>query len=122
MWRLCERRGLRKGEVVAASRSHSAGAALTLVNRPLPLAANYVVFSMTSSVIAQDPPLVATYRRGDAIEQWEDDGRSLEIRRLIFGSSPRALRTTNRQQPHRHFRTQLIERGWADAIRAAIVS
>jgi hypothetical protein len=51
MWRICERRGLRKEDLVDAGKSHLAGRALALRGRPLPIAKNYVVFARSSAII-----------------------------------------------------------------------
>ena len=44
----------------AAGKAHKAGYPLTIEGHPVPVAANYVVFSRSSAVRAHDPPLVAT--------------------------------------------------------------
>ena len=122
MWRLCARRGLRKADVATSGRRHQPGDLLTLGTRPLPIADSYVIFSTSTSVIVPDPPLVAAHRRGDAAERWQADDRSNMIRELVFGASPRGLRTGNPQQPHRHFRRTLVDQGWPESLRRALSS
>lgn len=118
-WRMCERKGSRKKDVVAAFKTHAAGEPLAIGGRPLQVAENYVVFSTASAVLASDPPLVATHYKGDSRETWELDERSNRIRALIFENASRGLRTTNRQQPHRHFRRPLEDPDWPGALREA---
>lgn len=127
LWRLCDPRALRNGHcvrkehVVEASRLFAPGGPFLIDGRPVPIADNYVVFSKSSALIAQNPPVVATYRRGEREETWEADDRSFRLRRLLFGSgSERGLRTANRQQPHRHFRRRLDDPSWPAAVADAL--
>jgi hypothetical protein len=117
---MCERKGLRKTNVVAAFEKHAAGEPLAICGRTLQIAENYIVFSTTSAVLASDPPLVATHHKEDSGERWETDELSERIRALIFGNASRGLRTTNRQQPHRHFRRRLEDPNWPDALRELV--
>jgi hypothetical protein len=126
-WRMCERhalrkQGLRKKEVVAAGKRHIGGEPITIDGHPLQIAENYVVFSTASAVLTSDPPLVATHRKGDTSERWETDARSNRIRRLVFGNASRGLRTSNPQQPHRHFRRRLDDPNWPDTLREVMAS
>lgn len=107
MWRICRRSGLRKKDVVEASRAHQDGAPLRMGATPLPLADNYIVFGQESAIRPTRPILVAEFRQGDLTERWIENPTAIKIRALVFGESPRALRITNPQQPHRHFRRTL---------------
>ena len=111
LWRLCERRGLRKKQVIRLGDDHHSGDEL-----PRSVAENYIIFSTGKSVIASKPPLVAVYRKGDTGETWEPDRRAQHIREHLFGTSSRGLRTTNPQQPHRHFRRELPDSTLPQAI------
>jgi hypothetical protein len=115
LWRICRDRGLHKDDVIAASERHRAGQPL-----PLPAARNYVVFSKSSAIIARNPPLIATHRKGLAAETWEPDAGSQAIRAAVFGESPRALRITNPQRAHRHFRRCLNDPAWPRVLRDAL--
>ena len=111
LWRIAETKGLRKPAVEAAAIQHQTGATL-----PVPIAKNYVIFSKASSMIASDPPEVAAHERGQATERWHSDARSTELRKVVFGASPRGLRTRNRQQPHRH-QQRTIDARWPAVFR-----
>ena len=118
MWRLCARRGLRKADVILACTSHAPGAELLLRNQRLPVANNYVVFSRTSQITSRAPLLVATYAPGASKEQWLPDSTVSGLHDLVFAGSPRGFRTSNRQQPHRHFRRPLSDPGsWLAEVR-----
>ncbi len=117
LWRICcQRRTARKDEVVVAGRQHVPGEPLIVARRSLPVAENYIIFSKTSSILVREPPLVATYRRGDSREKWETDPRATKIRELVFGDSDRGLRTSNQRQPHRHFRRRHQDANWPDSL------
>ncbi len=91
----------------AAGKAHEPGSPLMIGKQPVPVAANYVIFSTTSVVLADDPPRVARYREGGH-EAWQTDPTSQKIRDLVLRNG-RYLRTSNYQQPHRHIRHQLAE-------------
>lgn len=121
MWRVARRPGFRKAALVAAGKAHEAGSPLRANGRPLPLAPNYVVFGKELAIRPPEPLRVATHTQGDRAERWREDPRVIAMRELIFGSSPRALRTTNRQQPHRHFRRPLAGSApWSDSLRETV--
>jgi hypothetical protein len=84
-----------------AGQKHTAGKPLTIDGHCVPVAANYVVFSRSSAVLAHDPPLVARHHEGEKQESWESDSTSAEIRKLVFRNSGRYLRINNRMA-HRH--------------------
>jgi len=103
LWRItCQSLGLHRNKFEAAGQSHKPGAPLTIRGHLVPLASNYVVFGTSSATLALDTPLIARFRRGQPHESWESDERSAAIRELILRDSNRHLRTSNRQQPHRH--------------------
>lgn len=84
---------------------------------------NYVVFNRTKGFILERPPVVATKRGADQRqEQWLDTPEAQALRNAVFGAeSERWLRTTNRQQPHRHTKRELASEGaWFEAVRAAV--
>jgi hypothetical protein len=85
----------------AAGKIHTAGKSLTIDGHRVPVAANYVVFSRSSPVLAHDPPLVARHHEGEAHESWESNSTSAEIRKLVLRNSGRGLRIPNRLA-HRH--------------------
>lgn len=121
LWRLCTGNGLRKADAVAAGDAHRAGTELTINGRSAPIAANYVIFSKEESLVVENPPVLANYHQGDRHETWVGEQRSRGIRELLLGDSQRWLRTTNRQQPHRHIRRVLPSDvpSWRNAIEAA---
>jgi hypothetical protein len=120
-WRICCRSQVsRKADLIAQSHQHVAGQPLSFGGRPLPVVENYIVFSRALSVLVDDPPLVATYRRGEVSEKWESDPQSRRLRELVFAGACRGLRTRNRQQPHRHFVRRLDDGDWPNALREAL--
>jgi hypothetical protein len=83
---------------------------------------NYVVFDRTQGFILERPPVVATKRGVEQMqEQWLETHEVQTLRAAVFGTeSERWLRTTNRQQPHRHTRRELANEGvWFESVRAA---
>ena len=106
-----------KEEVVEASLLHVPGSEFKLNGYPLPVAENYVVFAKDFALIARNPPVVATFHKGDQSETWKTDASTARLRKLLFGSaSSRGLRNANRQQPHRHFRRLLDDPSWPAAL------
>jgi len=78
------------------------------------------VFAKSSALIARRPPLVATYRKGEIFETWEDDPGAQAIREAVFDGSDRGLRIANAQRAHRHFRRTLDDVTWPEALREAL--
>jgi hypothetical protein len=117
LWRICRDRrlGAHKSEVVNAGERHHPGQPL-----PFPPAQNYVVFATKSALIARNPPLVATHRRGDSAEIWENDRGARAIRAAVFGGSLRALRIDNPQRAHRHIRRPLHDPAWPKPLHDAL--
>jgi hypothetical protein len=107
LWRVSRTRRLRKSDVDSAGRQHFPGQAL-----PLPLSESYVVFSESRKIIASHPLLVATHKKPEPHEIWKNDECIQQIKRLVFKDSSRMLRTSNRQQPHRHFRRDFDNSDW----------
>lgn len=70
---------------------------------------NYVIFGSENAIRPQTPISVAEYRKDDEQERWFCDERTQRIKSLIFCGSRRGLRTTNVQQPHRHFHRDLAD-------------
>ena len=95
---------LKKHYVVDTGKAHLPGKPLAF-----PVAANYVVFSTSSAVLADNPPVVATFSNGEAPESWKRDSTSDAIRKLVLRDSCRYLRTSNRHQPHRHIHHPHLE-------------
>jgi hypothetical protein len=123
LWRICKRndKSFSKEEIVVAGIEHQDGNPLTVRNSPAPITDNYVIFSKSQSIIARDPPHVATHDKGQSGETWRTDVRSKRIRALIFGIGERqCLRTSNPQQPHRHFHRPLCDATWAEQLFSAI--
>jgi hypothetical protein len=85
----------------ATSKAHTPGTPLTIDGHAVPIAANYVVFSRSSAVLAHDPPFVANHHKGEKHESWEDDPTSAEIRKLVLRTGCHYLRKPN-SLPHRH--------------------
>jgi hypothetical protein len=85
----------------AAGKTHTPGKPLTIGGHYVPIAANYVVFSDSSPVLAHNPPLVAKHHQGERQETWENNSTSVEIRKLVLRDSGRCLRISNRLA-HRH--------------------
>jgi hypothetical protein len=87
-----------------AGKAHTKGSSLTVSGRAIPLAYNYVVFSTSSSVRADNPPLVARHHAEEPHESWESDARSRAIRMLVLRNGQRNLRICNNQaHPHIHY-------------------
>lgn len=85
----------------AAGKSHTPGQSLTIEGHPVPIAANYVVFSRSSAVRAHHPPVVARCYEGERHETWEGDSRSQEIRQLVFRDGCRCyLRISDKSGGH----------------------
>jgi hypothetical protein len=103
-----------KAAAIDGSQHHASSSAL-----PVPVAANYVVFSKHISIVLRQPVPIAWHRRGEAGEKWNTDAQSKSIRRLLLGDSRRGLRTTNPFRPHRHLRRSIDER-WIDELRSAL--
>jgi hypothetical protein len=122
MWRLCERRGLRKSDLVRAGSNHVAGRELLLPSgQPVPVGRNYVVFDHATAMVLAKPVVVATHRAGAPAEDWHAEPRCDELRRWIYGDSRRGLRTRNPQQPHRHFRRANVDRlSWLRGLRSLL--
>ena len=71
------------------------------------VAPNYVLFSADpdQTVILADPPTVAIATTPGQLETWTADPFAVGLRAMLLGQvKGRGLRTTNRQQPHRHIR------------------
>jgi hypothetical protein len=71
------------------------------------VAPNYVLFSADpeETVILADPPTVAIATTPGQLETWTGDPFAAGLRAVLLGQvKGRGLRTTNRQQPHRHIR------------------
>jgi hypothetical protein len=92
----------------AAGKTHRPGSPLTIDGRVVPVGTNYVIFSRSSAILADDPPRVARYLKGDLHEAWETDAISQKIRNLVLRDGCRYLRTSNLQQAHRHIRHQHV--------------
>ncbi len=123
LWRISDpiRKRFHKRDFVAAGDRHHRGDSLSVNGRPAPIADSYVIFSMKDSIVAHDPPHVATHKKGNPRETWKPDRRSQLIRELVFGDHPRrCLRTSNRQQPHRHVQRHFDDSTWAKKLRKAI--
>ena len=116
LWRIAATRGSRKPTVERAGFDHHPGVPL-----PYPLAENYVVFSKKSEVRPPAPVLVATHSGPQGREAWVQTPQARAIREAVFGASERGLRTTNRQQPHRHFRRPLEGAEDLRAVLSAVV-
>ena len=57
------------------------------------------------TVILADPPTVAIATTPGQLETWTGDPFAAGLRAVLLGQvKGRGLRTTNRQQPHRHIR------------------
>ena len=83
---------------------------------------NYVAFERDTGFVLERPPLVATKRGAEQLqEQWLQTPEVLALRRVVFGASAeRFLRTTNHQQPHRHTRQDVADdETWYDSVRRA---
>ncbi|MGH9823084.1 MAG: hypothetical protein ACREDR_07535 [Blastocatellia bacterium] len=117
MWRICQRRRLRKAEVVAAGQRHVRGGSLSLNGSRLPLADNYIILAAASAVICSQPPIVATHRNREPRETWGTDTVSKVIHNALFVNKSRGLRTSNPFQPHRHYRTDRDNDSWLVSIR-----
>jgi hypothetical protein len=117
LWRVSRTHRLLKRDVVNAGEQHVPGQPL-----PLPLSESYVVFSESRKIIAAHPPIVATHKKPEPHETWENDDRIQRIRRLVFKNSCRMLRTSNQQQPHRHFWRQLDDSDWPMSLEKALSS
>jgi hypothetical protein len=121
MWRIiCEGRRYKKAEITRAGMNHVPGAQLFFNGLPLPVGENYVIFSRDKSLIVSDPPVIALYQRDQSGETWHNDRRSRRIREIILGNSGRSLRTSNRQQPHRHVRRDVEDNSWLEALQAVL--
>ena len=102
----------------AAGKTHMPGDPLTIGGRSVPVAADYVVFSRSSPVLARNPPLIARHHQGEAQETWENNSASAEIRKLVLRDSGRCLRIRNRLA-HRHIvHTNLTESELEETFRA----
>jgi hypothetical protein len=105
LWRICVHHGLPKSAFLEAGPASSIGPTPTIRGVPLQFAHNYVVFSAnpSSSVVFNPAPLVAHWRKPDQHEDWLETPAPRRIRSIVFaGSNRQHLRTSNRQQPHRH--------------------
>ena len=83
---------------------------------------NYVVFDRAAGFVLERPPLVAMKRGAEELqESWLEVPEVQTLRAAVFGAeAERWLRTTNRQQPHRHTRRQLSDEAeWFEGVRAA---
>lgn len=118
LWRMSNRKTFTREELVAAGARHRPGQSL-LVRGIMPIAANYVIFGK-AGIVAVNPPFVASYRKGHRTEKWNPDRCSRQIREIVFDGSSRTLRTTNRQQPHRHFRREITDVSWLNDLKAAL--
>jgi len=107
LWRIIETKGLRKNEVIGKYQYDE--------RLPSLCANNYIVFSKSESLYLPKPLRVARYQKGDLKETWESEPFAEKLRWLVFGESTRGLRTTNSQQPHRHFRREVDDR-WINAL------
>lgn len=109
IWRMCRRRGLEKAAVVVAGAEGSLTAELNAGGTRFEAATNYVVFRRDNAVLAHRPFLVAEYSHGaPGCDVWRTEAGLLALKRHVFGTSPRTLRTTNRRQPHRHVRRTIV--------------
>ena len=85
------------------------------------IAENYVIFRRDDAAIPREPIEVATQAQGHGIETWHTAALPIVIRRLVFGTCHRALGTTNRQQPHRHFRRSITNgEAWMCELRSTV--
>ncbi|MFH1795962.1 MAG: hypothetical protein ABIK36_06870 [Pseudomonadota bacterium] len=117
MWRIARQRGLRKNYVTEKNGVPlKAEIYLPLMER---LPDNYVIFDPGVGRLLRMPIPVATYHPGDERETWYADFRSQRIKSAVFQDSARCLRTTNRQQPHRHFRREITD-DWTSIMQDAI--
>jgi hypothetical protein len=107
-WRIARPSGWGKREFVNLSTTADLNTEQVFVGRvPVTSVQSYVVFRRPE-IVAENPPLVATYTKTDrGTETWEEDAASMRVRELVFGLSARGLRTGNPQQPHRHYRRHL---------------
>ncbi|MFK4705686.1 hypothetical protein ABIC83_002525 [Roseateles asaccharophilus] len=72
---------------------------------------NYIVFNQGNEILLRAPVQVAHWEplMGATPERWTQDELSQALKQHVLGPgysgrAPRSLRTTNRQQPHRHVR------------------
>lgn len=83
---------------------------------------NYVVFERNAGFIMERPPLVATRSSDALVETWVKSPEVYALRNAVFGDrgDGHYLRTTNKQQPHRHTR-RVVENAdtWIAGVRAA---
>jgi len=98
-----------------AGAAHTPGSPLTVNGHAVPIAANYVVFSTFSPIVADHPPVVARHRKGEPHETWESDATSHAIRTLILRNSCRTLRIMN-NQAHPHILHRNLDEPELDAI------
>jgi hypothetical protein len=125
LWRVCEPRGLSKGQVVEASRRGSFDP-----GRPIDCGANYVIFdrSRNRTVVLESPLCIATALATGATETWHPDHDSQSVKALTLDqsssadNSKRGLRTRNRYVPHRHLRLDRVTdvAVWRSALLAEI--
>jgi hypothetical protein len=111
LWRLARhtRRGPPKAEWMTAGalRGIPANGVFHVGRCRERVAPNYVLFSADpdETVILADPPTVAVATTPGRLETWIGDPFAVCLRALLLGQvTGRGLRTTNRQQPHRHIR------------------
>ena len=93
-----------------AGKRHKPGDPLTIEGHPVPIAGNYVVFSTPADALAVNPPVIATYYKGEPTEYWHNTPISRAIKPLVIRNNHRCLRIPNKQQqPHRHIHYRNIE-------------
>jgi hypothetical protein len=74
--------------------------------RRIEVANNYFMFSAkpNETFVLAAPPIVARVRRNGQLETWLTSGFASRLRRLVLGSTTRALRTRNEQRAHPYIR------------------
>jgi hypothetical protein len=104
LWRIVETQSLRKPGVLEASEPGRFRLGMRIGGRPLRVASNYILFrSEPSTMVLAQPPVVAEASVAGSPETWRSEPFARELHELLFSSGVRqCLRTSNRQQPHRH--------------------
>lgn len=119
LWRLSGAGSGRKDELVRLSQKGAVSDAFAAA--PDADGQNYIEFARDDGFVLAAPPLVAR-KTDDALQEaWLGSRNVLALREVIFGAeAERWLRTTNRQQPHRHVRRDLgDDLAWAELVRQA---
>ena len=109
LWRLAPRVSyLQKVQFDAAGASNLLpGGMVAVQGSRLKPAPSYIIFAAEGdgTTVLATPPVIAQAHRAGAPESWGETHFAAELRGLLLGETKRAgLRTTNRQQAHRHVR------------------